>query len=692
MFLSSTHIQRKAPLIAMLAFVTLFAAACGTDTPTASTSNPTPIVGSTFPANGATAVPVNAKLSAFFDRAMKPVSGSSFKLMQGTATVAGVVATTADGLAATFSPTANLAPLTTFVAIISGGAQSTQGVSIDGEYSWSFTTGSLPDSSSPTVLSTYPASNATEVGIDSKITASFSENMDPLSINTTSFTVKQGGTAVPGTVTYGPVTIATFTPASSLSVNTVFTVLLTLEVQDLQGNPLAEAFTWTFTTGTALDTSGPIITSTSPVADAVDVYFNTTVIATFNESIDHTTLKDTSFFVKQGVTAVAGSIVYGPYNSATFTPASPLGARTVYTATLTVGVKDLQSNPLAAPFTWNFTTVALDITPPVVSWVSPASDVTNVSLSRNVAFIFNEKMLASTISLATFSLKDGGIEVPGTIAYYEPSHMARFIPTNMLAADTIFTATVATGVTDLQNNRLATPFVWSFKTGITTEAGPAPVLLGTAGNFAILAKSAISTVPASVITGHIGVSPAAATYLTGFSLVADATNVFSTSPQIIGKAYAADYAVPTPTNLTTAVGDMETAYTDAAGRPTPDFLELGTGNIGGLTLYPGLYKWTSTILVPTNVTLSGGPNDVWIFQTSGDFTMAAAKNIFLSGGAQAKNVFWQIAGNMTVGTGSHFEGIMLCQTDITMLTGSTMNGRMLAQTAVSLQQATVTQP
>jgi len=225
-----------------------------------------------------------------------------------------------------------------------------------------------------------------------------------------------------------------------------------------------------------------------------------------------------------------------------------------------------------------------------------------------------------------------------------------------------------------------------------TGRGPSPVLLGAAGNYVILAKSAISTVPSSAVTGDLGLSPAAASYITGFSLVADPTNVFSRSPQVVGKVYAASYAVPTPTILTTAVSNMQTAYTDAAGRSKPNFLELGTGNIGGKTLAPGLYKWTSTVTIPADVTISGTKSDVWIFQTTGDLTMAAATHVTLVGGAVAKNIFWQVAGHATFGSSSHFEGVILCKTDVTLQTGATMNGRVLAQTAVTLQQATVTAP
>jgi hypothetical protein len=216
--------------------------------------------------------------------------------------------------------------------------------------------------------------------------------------------------------------------------------------------------------------------------------------------------------------------------------------------------------------------------------------------------------------------------------------------------------------------------------------------LGTAGQYVVLAKAAISSVPASHLTGNIGISPMAASSVTGFDLVADATNVFSTSTQVVGKVYAANHAVPTPANLTTAVSNMESAYTDAAGRVTPDFLDLGTGNIGGKTLTPGLYKWTRTVTIPTDVTIAGSGTDVWIFQISGDLALAAAKQVILSGGAQAKNIFWQIAGQATLSATSHFEGVILSKTAITLQTGATMNGRALAQTQVALQQATITQP
>ncbi len=151
-------------------------------------------------------------------------------------------------------------------------------------------------------------------------------------------------------------------------------------------------------------------------------------------------------------------------------------------------------------------------------------------------------------------------------------------------------------------------------------------------------------------------------------------------------------AAPTAINLTTAVENMITAYNDAAGRPTPLFLELGTGNIGGQTLESGLYKWTSTVTIPSDVTLSGGADAVWIFQISGDLKMSSATNVILTGGAQAKNIFWQVAGEATYGATSHFEGIILSMTGITFQTGASLNGRALAQTAVTLDGNIIVEP
>jgi hypothetical protein len=220
--------------------------------------------------------------------------------------------------------------------------------------------------------------------------------------------------------------------------------------------------------------------------------------------------------------------------------------------------------------------------------------------------------------------------------------------------------------------------------------GPAPVDLGTAADFAILALAAISNVPTSIITGDLGLSPAAASYVTGFELTRDGPRW--TSPEVTGSIFAADSDATTPADLTTAVGDMGTAYVDAENRANPDFLNLGDGAIGGRTLVPGLYRWTSTVTIPSAVTISGAPTDVWIFQITGDLTMAAAQQMTLSGGAQAKNIVWQVAGEVNLGSTAHAEGVILSKTAINLGAGSSIHGRLLAQTAVALQSSTVTEP
>jgi len=228
-------------------------------------------------------------------------------------------------------------------------------------------------------------------------------------------------------------------------------------------------------------------------------------------------------------------------------------------------------------------------------------------------------------------------------------------------------------------------------TGVAGGHGPAPVGLGAAGTYVILAQSATSNVPTSAITGNVGLSPAAASFITGLSLDLPAGGAFASSAQVTGNVYASDYAAPTPANLTTAIGDMQTAYVDAAGRPTPDHTELAAGNIGGLTLPAGLYKWSNTVTIPTNVTLQGGANDVWIFQIAGGLTQASATRVILAGGALAQNVFWQVFGVVDLGTTAHLEGVVLSQTSITLRTGASVNGRLLAQTAVTLDGNTVVQ-
>jgi uncharacterized protein YjdB len=255
---------------------------------------------------------------------------------------------------------------------------------------------------------------------------------------------------------------------------------------------------------------------------------------------------------------------------------------------------------------------------------------------------------------------------------------------------TVLSPGVATGVSAGTATITATLGAQSGSAVLTVSPalGPPPVLLGLAGNFATLTKSGITDVPSSAIIGNIGASP-----ISGAAIGV-------TCAEVTGTIYSVDAAGPAPCSvidpvmLTTAVSNMETAYTDAAGRPAgvgPN-LNLGAGTVAGQTLVPGTYTWGSNVTITTDLTLNGGPADVWLFQITGTLDLMPNMKVVLTGGALPKNVFWQVAGAVTLFTGSHFEGTILAQTNIAMQTGASMNGRFLAQTGVSLQQNAITIP
>lgn len=344
-------------------------------------------------------------------------------------------------------------------------------------------------------------------------------------------------------------------------------------------------------------------------------------------------------------------------------------------------------------------------TAPAVIFTNPSSDATNVPTSTNSSknivtataptATFSQPMNPATIDSLkagqklTFTMTDAsGNNVPGTVAMDPTNTVATFTPTAPnLNPNTGYIATVTTATENAGGTAIARPVTWRFMTKNVPFTSQAPVDIGTAGTFAILTQTGITDVYASAINGNVGSSP-----ITGAA-------VLLTCPEVAtGIIYTVDAAGPLPcrttnaTYLTAAIGDMGIAYTDAAGRSIPNSTELGAGQIGGLTLTPGLYKWSSSVLISNSVTLSGGPNDVWIFQIAGELNQASATKVILAGGALSKNIFWQVASGVAIGTTAHFEGVLLGQTLIAVKTGASVNGRLLAQTAVTLEQNAVTQP
>jgi hypothetical protein len=324
-----------------------------------------------------------------------------------------------------------------------------------------------------------------------------------------------------------------------------------------------------------------------------------------------------------------------------------------------------------------------------IAATSPQKSTANVWTGERLTVTFSEAMDPATLNTSTFTLAQGSTAISGAVSYDASSKTATFVPAAPLGASLLHSATVSTGATSLTGKRMKDPYTWTFTTAAPAASAPT-VNLQSAANYAILAKTAISTVPASQVTGDIGLSPAAESYITGFSLTATVTT-FSKSAQVIGNVYSADRTSPTPATMTTAVADMATAFTDSAGR-APDFTEVGAGDISGLTLTHGVYKWSSGLLLTTDVHLSGTATDVWIFQIAQNLTVSSATQVILSGGALAKNVFWQVSGAVDLGTTSHLEGNILCQTAIAAHTGSSVNGRLLAQSAVSIDGSTIIKP
>jgi hypothetical protein len=444
----------------------------------------------------------------------------------------------------------------------------------------------------------------------------------------------------------------------------------------------------------AIDSSvavAPRVISTNPGNTVTAVARNQNITATFSTAMDSATLTASTFILTgPGSTPVAGAVTYSG-TTASFNPSVDLADTVLYTATITTGAKNLAGTALATNYVWTFTTGSInDSTAPDVNSTNPDSNATGVPINQSVTAVFSEAVDAATVNTTTFSLTDGITPVVGVVTYTGTT--AIFNPTNNLNSDTNYTATITTAVQDLAGNAMLANKVWLFTTGTTIANGPDPVNLGTAGNFVLLSKSGISTTGATSITGDIGVSPIDATAFTGFSNYA-LFGTYATADQVTGKLYAANFAAPTPAYLTTAISDMEIAFTDAAGRTDPTATELGAGNISGMTLAPGLYKWgTGVLITGAGVTLSGGANDVWIFQIAQDLTVSSGAIITLADGAMAKNVFWQVSGQTALGTTVQFKGNILSQTLISLNTGATLEGRTLAQTAVTLEANTIILP
>ena len=709
----------------MILAITLGAACAPTPTPGATA----PTVISTSPGSVQN-VPANTTITATFSEAMNPatVNSSTFKLMQGSTPISGTV--TSSGNTATFIPVPGLALCTTYTASITTGVKNMAGSALASDYVWNFYTscatsgpgvgtttpqsggavssytGGLPPDLNqlpepiPTVRSTNPT--ATCVAIDSKITVVFSEKMKPSTINTNTFTLMLGAVPVLGTVAYSGLT-ATFTPAV-LVPNSLYTATITTGAKNLAGNALAANKVWTFTTCAAL----PTVISTIPINnDPVCLFTDYSISAIFSTPMKSSTINTSTFIVKgPGNTPVNGTVAYAGL-TAVFTPSPILLASTQYTATITTGAQDLNGNALAANKVWTFTTCpgTDPVTTPTVLSTIPVDGAGTgmlpcVPMNSTVTVTFSKLMNAATITATSFTLKKTSDSTPVTaLSIITVGNISTFTPAANLLPGIQYTATITTAAKDLAGHAL-TPanYVWSFTTcAVAPPAGPVLPPLLTADHYANLTMAGITNTGASLITGDMGVSPLPAASITGFGLALDLSHQFSTTTgpgMVTGRVYAADYAAPTPANLTVDILAITNAYTATANTVIPaPTVNIGSGHLGGLNLVPGVYKFNTNVDINSHLILTAtGADDTWIFQIPGNLTIATNQVVTLAGGAQAKNIYWQVAGNTTLFPGSTFQGVILGYSYIALQTGATLHGKALSQTAVTLDAAKVLLP
>ena len=648
---------------------------------------PAPTVVSTSPGCGVAAVPVGLKqITVAFSAAMaaSTINSTSFTVAgPGATAIPGAVAYIAASDSAQFTPV-NPLPANTIITITIGApATSALGAPVV-PFTCGFTTAAT--TGPPTVTTLAPACSATGVPINQKVAVTFSEAMDPATIIAANlFLTGPGTTPIAGAVTYAAASnIATITPGATLPTSTLITVTVTTGVKDLAGDPMASNFTCSFTTATAVNKTPPTVISTIPTCNATDVALNTTVQAVFSEPMDPLTINTSTFTLAPTVsltTDLPGTVAYaGTGNTATFTPASNLADNTSYTLTVTTGAEDLAGNALAKPFSCPFTTgPGVVDTPPTVILTSPLNHATGVALNKTVDVTFSKAMDPLTITTANVLLTGPGTTaVTGLVTYDALDDIASFNPTANLQPDTLYTCTVTTGVRDVEETPMAANYVFSFTTAATVVLGPPTVNLGSAALFVVLAGSTVTNTGPSEVTGDLGLSPGSA--VAGFP------------PGILNGTQYIDDSIAAQAKL-----DLTTAYNDAAGR-TLNVVIIATGELGGLTLAPGLYRSgiSSFAITSSDLTLDaqGDPNAVFIFQMpSSTLTVLSGRKVILAGGANAANIFWQVGSSATLGTTTVTEGTILASASITLDTGAVLNGRALTQIgAVTLDDSTVTRP
>lgn len=539
----------------------------------------------------------------------------------------------------------------------------------------------------PVVESTNPSDGVTNVPLNQVITVTFNEEMDPSTINPDSFSIV-GTSLVGGTISYIGTT-ATFTPTVGLTPNTTYVGTVTTALHDLNGNALQQDYVWSFTTGAILQ---PRVLTTSPTSNEVGVVLNKVISTTFSMPMDPSTISQTTFLVKQGTTPILGTVSYSG-NSAYFTPNVNLTSNLVYTATITTGAKNSVNTAIAANYVWNFTTGAI-IAPKVLS-TDPANNETGVLLDKTITATFDMAMNPLTITDISFTLKQGNTPVLGIVSYL--GNTATFNPNNDLLSNSTYTATLSIVVKNPAGVPLANNYVWKFTT-LNNSTGPnlgTMEMFGAFGGTAGVTNQGLNTI---INNGGLGTT-AVSTAVTGFH---DATAIYTETPLNVGNVTGGLFTAPplpgTATSFaiaTQALSDANIAYISISPASMPGGSDQGSGELGGLTLTPGVYKSASGSYNISNGNLTldaqGNPNAIWVFQAASGLTVGiagptGAKSIILTNGALAKNVYWYVGSAATINAagGGVMVGNILTYAGVTFSTPGNATQTILNGRAISL--------
>ncbi|BCO27784.1 hypothetical protein MIZ03_2675 [Rhodoferax lithotrophicus] len=568
-----------------------------------------------------------------------------------------------------------------------------------------------------TVTAVSPLPNTLGVAINTRVlSAAFSQSMNPATLSTTSFTLACPTTtpiagAAVSYVAASKIATLTLPVGTMLPVNTVCTTTITTAAKNSTGLALVSNYIWSWTTALATDTTAPRVISTVHANNAINVPVNTRIDATFSEALNPLTLTNINFSMKQTVSgaAVTGTTSYSGVD-ALFIPLNALTPGTQYTMTLkggAGGVEDLAANPMAVDYVWSWTTVAADVTAPLVTLVSPANLATNVATSTAVNATFNEAIDPLTISNASFTLA-GVTGVAGSVSFNALTKIATFTPNAALTAGTIYTATVTTGVTDLAGNNLALNKVWSFTTAAIPIVIPV-IALNTAAPYGTFGGTAgmTNTGTLTQVNGDIGTIATGTSMVTGFHDTLG--DIYTESPANIGavngRIYtctnattgpnSAVFSVPNCAIATQARLDAQTAYLALVAKPVGGASPAPGANLAGLTLLPGTYvaPGGSFMIQGGNLTLDaqGDANATWVFQMATTLTVggpgaAFPQSIILAGGALPKNVFWQVGSFATINAagGGTMVGTIISQAGTSFSTAGNVNIVTLEGRALSL--------